>query len=180
MQAVGLQERYHNDEDLAVSVRMIPALAFVPLDKVVEAFETLQDSLPAELEGVINYFEDTYIGHLLRRRRATPMYHTQIWNVHSRVVNDLPRTNNGVEGWNRKMQSAITSHHPNIWRFLRILQREQSLTNAQLNQLFGGHAPQPPKKKYKDCSVRISHIVADFNNRSIKDYLKAIALNISV
>ena len=160
---------------------MIPALAFVPLDKVTDAFESLQETLSEEISTIVEYFEENYIGRLLRRhRRAVPVFESSMWNVHSRVCNNLPRTNNAVEGWNRKMQAAMSCNHPNIWSFLRVLRREQSLNNVQLSQLFAGHTPQQPRKKYKDCSIRISNIVSDFQNRDILDYLKAIALNISL
>ena len=178
VQSAGLQERYQNEEDLSLSIRMIPALAFVPVDKVLQSFEFLQESLSEEI--VVDYFEDNYIGRLRRNRRAIPMFDASIWNVHSRVTNDLSRTNNAVEGWNRKMQSGVSCHHPNIWRFLQILKREQSLNNVNVNQLLGGHMPQAPKKKYKDCATRIVNIVADFENRDIKNYIKAIAYNISL
>ena len=41
LQTTGHQERYQNDEDFSLSVRMIGALAFVPLGNVVEAFELI-------------------------------------------------------------------------------------------------------------------------------------------
>ncbi|KAL3847512.1 hypothetical protein ACJMK2_018418 [Sinanodonta woodiana] len=77
------------------------------------------------------------------------------------------------------MQFAVSCHHPTIWSFLRILKREQSLSNVNLNQIFGGHLPEQPKKKYKDCSLRIANTVADFDNRDTMEYLKAIAYNIT-
>ena len=36
-----------------------------------------------------------------------PLFPHEVWNINSRVNNDLPRTNNSVEGWNRKMQSGL-------------------------------------------------------------------------
>ena len=99
---------------------MLPTLAFVPLADVVESFETLQENAPEEMMPLIDFFEDTYIGRLHRRgqTRAAPFFSIDIWNVHGQVENDLPRTNNSVEGWHRKMQLAVSAHHPNIWRFL--------------------------------------------------------------
>jgi len=57
VRAVGLQERYKNDEDLSLAIRMIPALAFVPLDKVTDAFESLQETLSKEISTIVEYFE---------------------------------------------------------------------------------------------------------------------------
>ena len=69
IQPSGLQERYQNDEDLSLSLRMLPALAFVPTNEVIHAFETLQDSMSEQLAAVTDYFEDNYIGRLSRRRQ---------------------------------------------------------------------------------------------------------------
>ncbi|KAL3856696.1 hypothetical protein ACJMK2_011420 [Sinanodonta woodiana] len=100
-------------------------------------------------------------------------------NLYLLCIFGIFKIHNAVEGWHRKMQSAVSCHHPNIWSFLRILKREQSLNNDSLNQIFGGHLPEQPKKEYKDCSSRIANIVTDFDNRVTIEYLKAIAYNIN-
>lgn len=45
-------------------MRLLPALAFVPVANVVHDFEALCDSgeLPPEGQPVVDYFEDTWIG----------------------------------------------------------------------------------------------------------------------
>lgn len=168
-----------NDEDVSLSLRMLAALAFIPEDQVINAFEAIQEKMSEELQTVVDYFEDTYIGRLRRNRRGKPTFDISLWNVHKRVTTHQPRTNNAVEGWNRKMQSAVSCQHPNIWKFLNVIKREQSLNNVVIDQLIGGHTVQPPKKKYKDCNARIYTIVEDFINRNLFDYLKGIAHNIS-
>lgn len=180
VQAAGLQERYRTDENLALAVRMLPALAFIPIDHVVEAFEKLEDLASNEIMPVIDYFEDTYIGRLRRRRqRAQPTFPVDVWNVYNNVQNSLPRTNNSVEGWNRKIQTAVSAHHPNIWRFLGILKREQSINNTHIDQLLGGHSPPAQRKKYRDNNARIMKIVREFEERETVDFLRGIAHNIA-
>jgi hypothetical protein len=178
VQSLGLQERYQTDAEFSLLMRMIPALAFVPIDEVINVFEELQEAMSPEGIPVLDYFEDSYIGRKRRRNRAVPLYAHEIWNVNGRVNGNLPRTNNNVEGWNRKMQAAVSCHHPNIWRFITILKREYGLNNNVIDQALGGHAPPPPKKKYKDCNSRIVNIVQDFNNRAKLDFLRGIAHNI--
>ena len=181
VQTAGLQERYRMDEDLAVKIRMLPALAFVPPRDVVESFETLQENAPDEMMPLIDYFEDTYIGRLRRRGqgRGAPFFAIDLWNVHGQVENDLPRTNNSIEGWHRKMQSAVSAHHPNIWRFLGILKREHNLNMVHIDQLLGGHAPPAQRRKYRDNNERIVRIVREFDQRDRMDYLRGIAHNIA-
>jgi len=123
VQASGLQERYATDVDLSLSVRMLPALAFVPSADVLESFELLQDQLPEELQLVTDYFEDTFIGRPGRRNRRGPTFVHALWNCYARVEAGLPRTNNNIEGWHRRMAASVGCHHPNIWMFLDVLKK---------------------------------------------------------
>ena len=63
IQEVGLQTDYMNDEQLALRLRMLPALAFAPPLEVQELFPQVIEQLdiPASLELAL-YFETTYIG----------------------------------------------------------------------------------------------------------------------
>ena len=55
-------------------LRHIPALAFVPIQHLIEAFETLEEVIPDEMLPLLDYFERTYIGRRLRARRRDPPY----------------------------------------------------------------------------------------------------------
>ena len=41
---------------------MILALSLVPPDKIEECLDALATNTPTELQPILNYFEDTYIG----------------------------------------------------------------------------------------------------------------------
>ncbi|KAK9738134.1 hypothetical protein QE152_g10124 [Popillia japonica] len=57
----GLKQRYETDVEFALKLRMLPAVAFVPTESVVEVFETLceNEMFPPEAQEVVDYFEDT-------------------------------------------------------------------------------------------------------------------------
>ena len=44
---------------------MLVALAFVSAHDIVRAFEELQDIVPQEIDALLDYFEDTWIGRSL-------------------------------------------------------------------------------------------------------------------
>ena len=48
VQAVGLQARYEADIEFALPMSLLPVLAFIPIEDVISAFETLckSDELP--------------------------------------------------------------------------------------------------------------------------------------
>ena len=59
-----MQHQYENDVDFALKIKMLLSLAFVPPVNVIDLFNDLTDQgdFPTELQLVIDYFEDTWIG----------------------------------------------------------------------------------------------------------------------
>jgi hypothetical protein len=55
-------QKYIEDKQFNLDIKMIPALAFVPEDAVEEAFESLADNISADAQPILDYFEDTFIG----------------------------------------------------------------------------------------------------------------------
>ncbi len=180
VQDAGLQVQYREDETLSLATRMIPAIAFVHPDDVVESFELLQDEIPEELQPIMDYFEDTFIGRPGRRRRRGPTFPPAIWNVYSRVEAGLPRTNNNIEGWHRRMDASAGCHHPNIWVFLDILKKEEALNRITVIQTLAGQGPPPQRRTYRNITQRLQTLVGDYENRGRLDFLRGVAHNLHV
>jgi len=43
------------------------------------------------------------------------------------ALEDLPKTNNNVEGWHRSFSQLLGAYHPNILKFINGLKKEQSI-----------------------------------------------------
>ena len=73
-QYLGLSQRYNQKKELALYIRMLPALAFLPAGDVTEGFEELVDTIRVLYDDVgddlLQYFKDTYIS---RYRRNAPI-----------------------------------------------------------------------------------------------------------
>ena len=183
IQACGLKQQYETDAEFALKLRMLCALAFVPVEGVVDAFEALCDNevFPFEAQDVVDYFEDTWIGRPDRRRhRRLPKFPLDMWNVHISVLDNIPKTNNNVEGWHRAFEEQMTSHHPNIWNFLKCMKNEQRLTEVKIEQYISGHAPKKGRKAYITCAERIRRLVSDYKEDAcIIEYLRGLAHNFS-
>ena len=95
---------YESDDDVRGFIRCLPALSHVPPEDVIDAFETLADTMPniQHVDEVISYFEHTYVrGRRLRGRvenYAPPLF-SHIWNQHNAAAAGIARTNNSCEGW---------------------------------------------------------------------------------
>ena len=179
VQAEGLQERYASDEGISQTTRMLAALAFVPTNHVADTFEILQQQVPPELEPIADYVEDTYIGRPQRRGQRPPRFPIDFWNIHDRIADGLPCTNNSVEGFHRHIQASILCCHPNIWTFLKVLQKEQALNEIQITQMMAGQQAPPQRRQYRESGQRILRIVEDFENRTAMEYMRGISHNLS-
>ena len=162
-------------------------MAFVPIADVTASFEDLMDSNFYEtnsdiLRDLANYFEDTWIGRPGRRGRGrnAPIFPHSLWNCYDASLDDLPRTNNSVEGWHRGFSQLLSANHPTIWKFIDGIKKEQSLNEMKLEQYVGGVQPPPRKRVYKDTADRIKNIVAEYGLRPLNDYLRGIAHNFSL
>ena len=65
--------------------------------------------------------------------------------------------------------------YPNIWKFLPVLQKEQSLGKAEMERLLAGHPPTPQRKQYQALSHHIKTIVEDYEHCPLVDDLRGIS-----
>ena len=97
-------------------------MAFVPSNKVIEASKELVASLDPETDELLGdflvYFEMTWIGINQRGHQHWPLYDIDLWNIHDNVQDDLPRTNNSIEGWHRAFDQHVGITQPTIRRLV--------------------------------------------------------------
>ncbi|KAB0805304.1 hypothetical protein PPYR_02274 [Photinus pyralis] len=159
--------------------RMVVSLAFVPTGDLDAAIDRLADVLPVELQPLLQWFEDFYVGRLNRRGnvRRPAIFPPEMWSLYNRVVNDMDRTNNHAEAAHRCLQSEMGMDHPILWRFIDGLRKIQKGRDMFYEHLLAGHEPPKKLRKYRDADTRIKTIVADYANRDIIDYLRGISHN---
>lgn len=80
-------------------MKFLYALALVPEDKVIEAFQLIvadeffvfDENNPhsTEILIVVDYFESTYIGRAINSKgaRRKPMFPMSFWNIHQLILN---------------------------------------------------------------------------------------------
>jgi hypothetical protein len=109
------------------------ALSFVPVDDVEQAFNNLMDTNyytthEELLTPLTNYFEDTWIGRVDRRNRRKPaLFPVSLWNCHAYLKENIPRTNNSVEGWHNSFSSTLNVIHSNICKCIEAFKNEETL-----------------------------------------------------
>ena len=127
-EAEGMQAEYNLHGDLAMSIRLLTALAFAPPSHVRQLFNEVAGQLPMpQAAGLLAYFEDTYIGRqLLSGTYQDALFPIDLWNHHIMKPFGIPRTTNAVDAWHHSFNSTVRCHHPNMWKFITALKREQS------------------------------------------------------
>ena len=141
VQAAGLQVVYSQDQELAIRIRMFPALAFAAPFEVPNLFNEVAAHLPTpEADDIIQYFERTYIGRTLPGGAyQQALFPISMWNYHFDTALGLPRTTNAVEAWHRSSNATVGCHHPNVWKFLSALKREQGLVELRQAKYIAGN-----------------------------------------
>ena len=99
-----------------------------------------------------------------------------LWNCFKYIFENIPRTNNSVEGWHNGFASSLNECHPTIWKCIDSFKKEESLIKLQTEQLIAGMTI-GVKRKYKDHAEKIIKICDDYHTRSKLDFLKGIAHN---
>ena len=169
---------YKNDPEFRKTYRQLQALAFVPIDDVVWAFESLQKQSPESFKPILSYFERTYIGKLVENSktfRETPRFTIDSWNLFDRVMNKLPRTNNALESWH-SARKADVKKNLTLNRLVALLKDEQAKTDTELTSLNAGNF----KKKNKDYVFKdenLYNLCSVYKKKNIIDYLNNISLN---
>ena len=79
----------------------------------------------------------------------------ELWNLHERVVNNQPRTNNFAEAAHRRIQCELQMDHPTLWRFINSLRKVQKGRDVFFEQMVAGHAPPAKLRKYAAADERI-------------------------
>lgn len=163
-----LKTKYDDEEDFNIKMKMLSALAFVPVEDVISVFDQLMDeqfsSDDAAVDNYLIYFQNTYIGKTIGRRFVRPLFNIERWSQYDAVKNNLPRTNNSVEGWHRGFEFMINKRQANIYDILRAFKDDEALTQFKITQLRSGAEPEPPRKKYASLNARLERVVSKYGS----------------
>lgn len=186
IQSFGLAIRYGTDEDFSLLIRQIPALAFLPPTDIPAAFDQLKVNIPEEANEVVQWFEDNYVHGRVRRTlrngnmvRDAPMFPPLLWSVVDNIEYTFPRTANSVEAWHRRWEILVGREHVGIFKIIKVIQKEQNKVQLDIETVLRGTPRPSQRRRDRDRETRIQTVFNDRNNRSIIDFIRGIAHNIS-
>lgn len=169
-------ENYRTDEEYALLLNYIGALAFVPVEDVEEGFDLVVSELPDKCNVIVDYFENTYIGRVARNRRRPALFPPALWNMHQRVLDDLPRTNNGCQGINDGLNRLTGAAHLTLSKIVDVFKLSNNLNELELSQLEANRPPKKKRTKYAELDARIKSVVSEYQSPPTVEYLRKIAV----
>ena len=109
----------------------------------------LRSNVPAGLEELLSYFDNTYVSGTcraircppsrrepsaprIRIRRQPPLFPPETWNVFNATVSNTQRTNNETEAWNNAFTQQRGHSHPSVYRLLDNLSKDTALVHIAL------------------------------------------------
>ena len=108
---------------------------------VANAFELLCANLDDNYQDILDYIEDNYIGRMRGRTRSQAPYPIDFWNRVECVKNNMHCTNNNIEDWHRKLNSAFQCSRPTLWSFLDKLMKEENNIHSDILNAMTGRQP---------------------------------------
>lgn len=184
----GLQTNYSDDPQFALHMRCLAALAFVPEEDVVEAFDALKNieffkkklngksTIDIAVKNVLLYMESTWIGFKQRRAYKTGLFELNLWNVYKLTLSLLPRTNNAVEAWHNAINLLFGINHPDIFKFLDGIKLEQNATEVLIGQVMSGVDVAKSNKHTDEMQERILKVVKTYKTGgNLQGYLLGVA-----
>ena len=127
--------KYKSDTYFSFHLKYLPALAFLPAEDVITAYEEII-KMPFFVENgtvlkpFVQYFQETWVGKKRRGRRTQPMFPVKLWNVREAVLEGIGKTNKTMEGFHRSLSSILNASYPSIWKLINALKSHRTFTEV--------------------------------------------------
>ena len=160
VQTLGLVNRYSDDPAFNRMVRRASALPLVPPHLVDEVWMTAMNEVnDPESTVFMDYVTDTWVDNISAR------FPIEVWTQYDNI--DGHRTNNNLEAWHYALNRELGKPHPNLFRFIEILQEEQQVrVEQQIRLLQAGQAPEQQRPAYRRVTERLVRL----KNRLINNH----------
>ena len=127
----------------------------------------MDENTPNHRSGVKfnDYMVSTYVDN------SSCRYPIGLWNVNDALLNNMPRTNNHVEGYNSRLGSLFPIH-PHIYRSIELLRDEHLFQRHQAEQ-SRNFAPRRQKVR-DDVNAQLTSFLTKHTNGLLTDLQLAI------
>ena len=166
IQHLGLMALYKTDSNVRLFTKSLAALCFVGIDYVADGFDALRnhDDFPVALIPIYNYFFETYINE------ETRLFTVEMWHCRFLVENDIPKTNNAIEGWHSIFKRSFGSCHSSLFNLVYRLKNEENAARLKSYQIELGMSI-PRKRRYVLMEARLNSFMSENRNSGNIDFI---------
>lgn len=131
---LGFKKLYEENGEIRRFFKCITALAFVPENSVIIEYQKVKEiytnCLNINITQFLEYFEKTYL--------FSDCFSYLSWNCYKRTIENIPITNNMLEGYHNGLKSVFLTAHPTITKFLYEIRCKQHLIETNILENFTG------------------------------------------
>jgi hypothetical protein len=172
VQSLGGAEEYTAEAETRQYIRRCAALAFVPLQRLDDAWLEIQGDAPDTrlCTAFSDYFVNTWLDDVCSR------FPRAMWNHHDNMKMDSIRTNNSLESWHRQLKGTVSCAHPNVFKIIRELQKQQIKVEQELRaRRQGQQTRRPPRTAVRRKNERLERIKTSFesNEKTLREFVEA-------
>ena len=144
-------------------------LALIPPTLVERTWVSLMDEYTPDGYDTASQFNDYMVSTYVENGSAR--FGVDLWNVYDAIENHYPRTNNHVEGYNRRMKAEFPKH-PHIYQFIDILRNEHEYQHhvAEESQI----QLRRRKKIYDEIDIKLAMLHEEHKKKQLSDTQLAI------
>lgn len=107
-----------------------------------------------------------------------------MWNMCAITLQQLPRTNNAVEGWHNAINQFIGCKHPSIWTFIEKIKKEQGIQELKMVQMMNNNGALRKKNIRITIATYIIYMIVktyidDPLSYELDEYLRTLASNLN-
>ncbi|XP_055912327.1 uncharacterized protein LOC129946231 [Eupeodes corollae] len=175
VQNLSFQVKYGQNENFAMEIRMIKALAFVPPGEVLEYFEAAYGALEfAESKTLAKWFKRNYLGSSSSRPRYSPDF----WTTGAASETSFPRTQNSVEAWHRRLKVVVSQRHAGLYKLIGDLSKECIVAKLSVERVRRGE--ESPTTKAVKKNEKLQRVLSRRTSGDKVQYLRNVAHNLSL
>ena len=182
VQAFGLATQYASDENFSLFIKHIPALAFLPYNKILAAFDELKSNIPPDMPPEVNELMDWFEVYYIREKiicilrngnvvRSNSLFSPSLWSITENIEYTFPRTQNSVETWHRRWEILVGRAHVGLFKIIKELQNEQHQIESNIESIFRGVPRSKQRKHDREHESRVQMVYNDQENRPVLDFL---------
>lgn len=177
IQRAGKAVIYGTNNNFAIEMKCLLALAFLDEKEIPHYFMKLQESVSSESIDLVQMFGKDYV---LGNGKNDPCFSPKLWSIASLQDKGLPRTQNSAESWHHRINKIVNHKNPGFYCLAHELLLESKVILGDVECLFNGQSPPKKTKKCLKTKERIDNILKKKKEYTEIEFLRALASNLKL